>query len=218
MILILILAPPTLGARGHLPHLPSPSYATVWMHVSVCLSLPVSVCPSLSCLPVFFVSVSGSVYLFLCLSLSLCLFLSTPRKPEFDDEDSFSSFDFAWLCTFRCVLKNTFAFQFALAIRGGQKLNLHAEELVIGDLVEVRFGDLVPADIRVVQAHGFKVLIYFQFWTSIYELHILFFFILFCSFLDSIIQFLYTIFSFYIPYSMFTLHIQFLTFYTPCSA
>ena len=32
------------------------------------------------------------------------------------------------------------------------------------------------------------------------------------------IQFLYTIFSFYIPYSMFTLHIQFLTFYTPCSA
>lgn len=47
--------------------------------------------------------------------------------------------------------------QFALAIRGGQKLNLHAEELVIGDLVEVRFGDLVPADIRVVQAHGFKV-------------------------------------------------------------
>jgi len=33
MILILILAPPTLGARGHLPHLPSPSYATAVTHV-----------------------------------------------------------------------------------------------------------------------------------------------------------------------------------------
>ena len=28
MIVILILAPPTLGARGTCPHLPSPSYAT----------------------------------------------------------------------------------------------------------------------------------------------------------------------------------------------
>ena len=34
---------------------------------------------------------------------------------------------------------------------------MHAEELVLGDLIEVKFGDRVPADIRVVSAHGFKV-------------------------------------------------------------
>ncbi|CAF3948861.1 unnamed protein product, partial [Rotaria magnacalcarata] len=45
----------------------------------------------------------------------------------------------------------------ALAIRNGEKRNLKAEELVVGDLVEVKFGDRVPADIRIVQAHGFKV-------------------------------------------------------------
>jgi sodium/potassium-transporting ATPase subunit alpha len=47
--------------------------------------------------------------------------------------------------------------QFAIAIRGGEKLNLHAEELVVGDLIEVKFGDRVPADIRITLAHGFKV-------------------------------------------------------------
>ena len=43
-------------------------------------------------------------------------------------------------------------------IRNGEKLNVHAEELVVGDLVEVKFGDRVPADIRIVQAHSFKVI------------------------------------------------------------
>lgn len=47
--------------------------------------------------------------------------------------------------------------QFALVVRNGEKLNLHAEELVVGDIVEVKFGDRVPADIRIVTAHGFKV-------------------------------------------------------------
>ena len=36
-------------------------------------------------------------------------------------------------------------------------MNLHAEELVVGDVIEVKFGDRVPADVRVLQAHGFKV-------------------------------------------------------------
>jgi sodium/potassium-transporting ATPase subunit alpha len=44
-----------------------------------------------------------------------------------------------------------------LAIRGGEKKNLKAEELVVGDVVEVKFGDRVPADIRVIKAQGFKV-------------------------------------------------------------
>jgi len=47
--------------------------------------------------------------------------------------------------------------QFAIAIRGGEKVNLKAEELVVGDLVEVKFGDRIPADIRITLAHGFKV-------------------------------------------------------------
>uniref|UniRef100_A0A2C9JKX8 Sodium/potassium-transporting ATPase subunit alpha n=1 Tax=Biomphalaria glabrata TaxID=6526 RepID=A0A2C9JKX8_BIOGL len=47
--------------------------------------------------------------------------------------------------------------QYAIVIRGGQKLSIHAEEVVVGDIVEVKFGDRVPADIRVISAHGFKV-------------------------------------------------------------
>lgn len=47
--------------------------------------------------------------------------------------------------------------QFALAIRDGQKLTIKAEELTIGDIVEVKFGDRVPADIRIIEARQFKV-------------------------------------------------------------
>lgn len=47
--------------------------------------------------------------------------------------------------------------QFAIVIRNGEKLNVHAEELVVGDLVDVKFGDRVPADLRIIRAHGFKV-------------------------------------------------------------
>ena len=34
---------------------------------------------------------------------------------------------------------------------------MKAEELVLGDIVEVKFGDRVPADLRVIIAHSFKV-------------------------------------------------------------
>ncbi|XP_014681144.1 PREDICTED: sodium/potassium-transporting ATPase subunit alpha-B-like [Priapulus caudatus] len=47
--------------------------------------------------------------------------------------------------------------QYALVIRDGEKRTMRAEELVVGDIVEVKFGDRVPADIRVISAHGFKV-------------------------------------------------------------
>ena len=47
--------------------------------------------------------------------------------------------------------------QFALVRRGGEKLNIKAEELTIGDIVEVKFGDRIPADIRVIDAKAFKV-------------------------------------------------------------
>ncbi|XP_064595544.1 sodium/potassium-transporting ATPase subunit alpha-like isoform X2 [Liolophura sinensis] len=47
--------------------------------------------------------------------------------------------------------------QYAIVVRGGEKLNVRAEELVVGDIIEVKFGDRVPADFRVISAHSFKV-------------------------------------------------------------
>lgn len=47
--------------------------------------------------------------------------------------------------------------QYAICLRDGDKIRIKAEELTIGDIVEVEFGDRIPADIRVVEAKGFKV-------------------------------------------------------------
>uniref|UniRef100_A0A6Q2Z542 Sodium/potassium-transporting ATPase subunit alpha n=1 Tax=Esox lucius TaxID=8010 RepID=A0A6Q2Z542_ESOLU len=44
--------------------------------------------------------------------------------------------------------------QQALVIREGEKMTINAEEVVAGDLVEVKGGDRIPADLRVVSAHG----------------------------------------------------------------
>jgi sodium/potassium-transporting ATPase subunit alpha len=47
--------------------------------------------------------------------------------------------------------------QQALAIRDGEKKAVVARELVLGDVVEVKGGDRIPADIRIVQASNMKV-------------------------------------------------------------
>ncbi|CAL8111930.1 unnamed protein product [Orchesella dallaii] len=47
--------------------------------------------------------------------------------------------------------------QYATCLREGQKLTIKAEELTVGDVVEVKFGDRIPADIRIVESRGFKV-------------------------------------------------------------
>lgn len=47
--------------------------------------------------------------------------------------------------------------QYARVIRDGIKDTIPADEVVVGDLVEVGAGDRVPADIRVIFAHQFKV-------------------------------------------------------------
>merc|ERR1712073_18698 len=47
--------------------------------------------------------------------------------------------------------------QYALVRRNGEKVTIPASELTLGDVVEVKFGDRVPADLRVVEARGFKV-------------------------------------------------------------
>ncbi|VDO10990.1 unnamed protein product [Brugia timori] len=46
---------------------------------------------------------------------------------------------------------------FALVHRDGEKQQVHTEELVVGDIVEVKGGDRVPADLRIISASGFKV-------------------------------------------------------------
>lgn len=42
-------------------------------------------------------------------------------------------------------------------MRDGEKIVLNAEEVVVGDLMFVKFGDKIGADIRIVEATGFKV-------------------------------------------------------------
>lgn len=48
--------------------------------------------------------------------------------------------------------------QEATVLRDGGKVNINAEQCAIGDIVFVKFGDRVPADIRVLEAQGFKVI------------------------------------------------------------
>lgn len=47
--------------------------------------------------------------------------------------------------------------QQATVIRDGDKIQINADQLVVGDLVEMKGGDRVPADIRILQAQGCKV-------------------------------------------------------------
>merc|ERR1712226_89255 len=48
--------------------------------------------------------------------------------------------------------------QYALVRRnGGQKLTIPADPLTLGDIVEIKFGDRCPADLRILEARGLKV-------------------------------------------------------------
>lgn len=47
--------------------------------------------------------------------------------------------------------------QYATVTRDGVIVTIRAEELTKGDLVSVKFGDRVPADLRIIQSAGFKV-------------------------------------------------------------
>merc|ERR1719147_390171 len=47
--------------------------------------------------------------------------------------------------------------QYALVRRNGEKLEIEAKDLTLGDIVEVKFGDRCPADLRVLEARQFKV-------------------------------------------------------------
>ncbi|KAF7398681.1 hypothetical protein HZH66_006578 [Vespula vulgaris] len=46
---------------------------------------------------------------------------------------------------------------FATTIRDGNKMRIGTEELVLGDLVEIKLGDKIPADIRIIKCNGLRV-------------------------------------------------------------
>lgn len=52
---------------------------------------------------------------------------------------------------------NSLPAQSITVIRNGQKYNLPPEEIVVGDLVEIRGGDMIPADMRIISSQGCKV-------------------------------------------------------------
>ncbi|XP_077616252.1 sodium/potassium-transporting ATPase subunit alpha-4 isoform X2 [Crocuta crocuta] len=47
--------------------------------------------------------------------------------------------------------------QQAMVIRNGEKIQISVENVVVGDLVEVKGGDRIPADLRLISSHGCKV-------------------------------------------------------------
>lgn len=47
--------------------------------------------------------------------------------------------------------------QFAVVLRDGEKSKIDATEIVVGDIIEIRAGDKVPADVRVLESSNMKV-------------------------------------------------------------
>lgn len=68
------------------------------------------------------------------------------------------SFSLSWSgvsCVF--IREPCLVSQQALVVRDGEKKHINAEDVVVGDLVEVKGGDRIPADLRIISAHGCKV-------------------------------------------------------------
>ena len=53
-------------------------------------------------------------------------------------------------------------FQETIVLRGGKKLPLPVNQVVLGDIVDVKFGDRAPADIRIIRSAGLKVCSYLK--------------------------------------------------------
>merc|ERR1712130_887215 len=47
--------------------------------------------------------------------------------------------------------------QYAVDRRNGEKITVKAAELTLGDIVDIKFGDRCPADLRILEVRGFKV-------------------------------------------------------------
>ena len=47
--------------------------------------------------------------------------------------------------------------QKTMVLRGRMRRDINIDRLVVGDIVDVKFGDKIPADIRIITCSGFKV-------------------------------------------------------------
>ena len=47
--------------------------------------------------------------------------------------------------------------QEAVVLRDGMKKSINANECVVGDIIFIKFGDRIPADMRIIESRGFKV-------------------------------------------------------------
>lgn len=47
--------------------------------------------------------------------------------------------------------------KYATVIRSGERMIIPSEEVVVGDLIEIKFGDMVPADLRIIDSQGLKI-------------------------------------------------------------
>lgn len=70
--------------------------------------------------------------------------------------------DYIWVCEQEKRDENKpnvffSSLQQATVIRDGQKTQINANLLVVGDLVEIKGGDRVPADVRIITSQGCKV-------------------------------------------------------------
>ena len=65
----------------------------------------------------------------------------------------------SWGCDAHCnMLEWLPHLQETVVLRESKKLTTAVEKLVVGDIVEVKSGDRLPADIRIIKSAGFKVL------------------------------------------------------------
>lgn len=71
--------------------------------------------------------------------------------------NSFFTDCYFWHYIFPLSLSLFVCLQQALVIREGEKMQINAEQVVAGDLVEVKGGDRIPADLRIISSHGCKV-------------------------------------------------------------
>lgn len=55
------------------------------------------------------------------------------------------------------LLLSVITAQAAIVIRDGKSMDLNARDVVVGDIIDIKFGDRLPADVRIINAHSLKV-------------------------------------------------------------
>ncbi|KAH9501688.1 Sodium/potassium-transporting ATPase subunit alpha-1, partial [Dermatophagoides farinae] len=111
----------------------------------------------------------GGFAMLLWVGAILC-FIATAIQPE-----EFDNFYLGVVLAFVVIITGVFSYyqeakssaimesfknlvpQYAIVIRDGQKHTILADQLVVGDIVDVKGGDRIPADMRIIHSQGCKV-------------------------------------------------------------